>query len=140
MARKAHKPTAASRRRVTIAAGGGMTHEAIAQVLRIDAKTLRKHYEAELASGANERRVQVLETLFAQARKGSTSAARLYLRNEPQFEALGSGAIEGGDEGKPEPVGKKEQANRDAVTAADGTPWDELIGTGANETSLRKAV
>lgn len=135
MARKSHKPTAASRRRVEIAAGGGMTHEAIAQVLKIDAKTLRKHYEMELASGAQLKRAQVLETLFSQARKGSTSAARLYLRHEPQFEPLGESAVEHAE--KPAPVGKKEQANIDATTAAEGTDWDDLIGR--NVTPIRKA-
>lgn len=127
MARKAHKPTAATRRRVTICAGGGMSHESIAQVLRVDPKTLRKHYESELASGANERRAQVLETLFAQARKGSTSAARLYLRNEPQFEPLSPAAVEPSEPKPEKPNGKKEQAQADAVGAESGTGWDGVL-------------
>lgn len=139
MARKPHKPTAATRRRVAICAGGGMSHEAIAQVLRIDPKTLRKHYETELACGANERRAQVLEKLFAQARKGSTSAARLYLRNEPQFKALSPEAVQsdGEKEGPKKPIGKKEQANQEAVTAAAGTEWADLLPP--NVTPLRQA-
>lgn len=105
-----------------------MPHESIAQALKIDAKTLRKHYETELASGANLRRAQVLEALFAQARKGSTSAARAYLQNSPQFEALGT--VAPAESEKPEAVGKKEQANRDAVTAAEGTDWGDLLPSG----------
>ena len=138
MARSEHKPTRASRRRVEIAAGGGMPHEAIAQALKIDAKTLRKHYGAELASGANLRRMQVLETLFGQARKGSTSAARAYLAHVPEFEVLAPAK----DTPAPKPkkgdaLGKKAQANEDAKDAQAGTGWDGLLPPGV--TPIRAA-
>ena len=136
MARPEHKPTAATRRRVEIGAGGGMPHESIAQALKIDAKTLRKHYSAELASGANLRRMQVLETLFTQARKGSTSAARAYLQHVPEFEALAP-AEPAKPAPKSEPLGKKAQANADAKDAQVGTGWDGLLPEGV--TPIRKA-
>lgn len=135
MARPDHKPTTALRRRVEIAAGGGMSHEGIAQALKIDPKTLRKHYAGELASGANLKRMQVLESLFSQARKGSTSAARAYLAHAPEFEPIAEPAK--ADEPKPEPKrGKKEQANIDAVGAQAGTGWDGLLPEGV--TPIRK--
>lgn len=139
MARPDHKPTVASRRRVEIAAGAGMPHEGIAQALKIDAKTLRKHYAVELASGANVKRMQVLESLFAQARKGSTSAARAYLAHVPKFDVLpvaGSGA-EGAPVPKPEKLGKKQQAQLDAVGAEAGSGWDGLLPK--NVTPIRQA-
>jgi hypothetical protein len=132
MARPEHKPTAATRRRVEIAAGGGMSHEAISQALKIDPKTLRKHYEGELASGANLRRVQILETLFASARKGNTSAAKAYLQNAPQFEALSETAAAAPPAAK---QGKKEKAAADAVGAEAGTAWDGVLP--ANVVNLR---
>lgn len=139
MARRPHKPTAATRRRVEIAAGGGSSHEAIAQALKLDAKTLRKHYEVELASGANMRRIQVLETLFASARKGNTSAARAYLQNAPQFEALSeTNVADSAPPPRADRLGKKDQANVDAVGAQAGTDWDGLL-PGANVTPFRKA-
>lgn len=137
MARSEHKPTRASRRRVEIAAGGGMPHEAIAQALKIDAKTLRKHYGTELASGSNLRRMQVLETLFGQARKGSTSAARAYLQHVPEFEVLAPAADAAKPKSKVEPRGKKEQAQLDAVGAQEGTGWDGLLPPGV--TPIRAA-
>lgn len=126
MARPDHKPTAAMRRRVSIAAGGGMSHEAIGQALKIDPKTLRKHYEAELSSGANMRRIDVLEKLFASARKGSTSAARAFLQHAPEFHVLGE-TVKPATEGKPEKIGKKEQLQADAVDAEQGTGWDGVL-------------
>jgi hypothetical protein len=127
MARPSHKPTAASRRRVSIAAGGGMTHEAIAQALSLSKPTLEKHYSVELATGANMRRIDVLEKLFQSARKGSTSAARAYLHHTPEFIPIGEGGVAAP---KPEPeakLGKKEQATADAVGAESGTGWDGVL-------------
>ena len=116
-----------------------MPHEAIAQALKIDAKTLRKHYGTELASGANLRRMQVLETLFGQARKGSTSAARAYMQHVPEFEVLAPGpeAAKPKGKGKQEPLGKKAQANEDAKGAQAGTDWDGLLPPGV--TPIRAA-
>ena len=125
MARPSHKPTAAMRRRVSIAAGGGMTHEAIAQALGISKPTLEKHYETELATGANLRRMEVLEKLFQSARKGSTSAARAFMQNQPEFTVLAKTEV--GPAPKAEKPGKKEQAQADAVDAESGTGWDGLL-------------
>lgn len=131
MARPSHKPTAATRRRVSIAAGGGMSHEAIAQVLRISKPTLEKHYETELASGAYLRRVEVLEKLFAQAKKGSTSAARAFLAHQPEFLPFGTGKQEGQPPAPPakpgQAAGKKEQADAAAVGAESGSKWEGVL-------------
>lgn len=113
-----------------------MPHEAIAQALKIDAKTLRKHYGTELASGANLRRMQVLETLFGQARKGSTSAARAYMAHVPEFEVLAP-APEAAKAPKEPPKGKKAQANEDAKDAQAGTGWEGLLP--GNVTPIRAA-
>lgn len=110
-----------------------MTHEAIAQALGISKPTLEKHYEAELATGANLRRMEVLEKLFQSARKGSTSAARAFLQNQPEFTVL---AEVGKPEAKPEKPGKKEQAQVDAVGAEAGTQWDGVLP--GNVVSLKR--
>lgn len=107
-----------------------MTHEAIALALGISEPTLRKHYAAELSAGAHLRRAEVLEKLFTSAKKGSTSAARAYLQHAAQFAPLEEGA-----EPKPGPapaekpakLGKKQQAQADAVGAERGTDWDGLL-------------
>lgn len=112
-----------------------MSHEAIAQALKIDPKTLRKHYDAELSCGANLRRAQVMEKLFSAATKGSTSAARLYLQQQPEFTPV---ALAEPAPTKPPKRGKKEQAQEDAGTAQQGTGWDGLLPD--NVTPIRPAA
>lgn len=133
--RPAHVPTATTRRKVAIAAGGGMLHESIAISLEISTDTLRKYYEHELSVGASQRRMDVLEALYRiVVRKGSTSAAKVYLANEPQLavppapqpEAPAPAVATPAPAPAPK-LGKKEQAAADAVTAADGTAWDDLL-------------
>jgi hypothetical protein len=130
--RPEHQVTAATRRQVSIAAGGGMRHEDIAIALGISRETLRKHYITELTVVASLRRLEVLQSLHIAAKKGSTSAAKAYLANEPQLEAPPAGVGDGAAApAVPEkqvkmatPLGKKEQANADAKTAHVGTEWD----------------
>jgi len=132
-------PTATTRRTVSIAAGGGMLHEQIAVALEISTDTLRKYYEAELSIGSTKRRMDVLQAMYRAATvKGSTSAAKVYLANEPQLAVppLPKDAEAPAPAPMAVPVaapklGKKEQANADAVTAAAGTDWDNLLPGGA---------
>lgn len=123
--RPAFAPTAAQRRQVSIAAGGGMRHVDIATALGISRETLEKHFEVELAGGALARRMEVLQALHAAAKKGSSSAARAYLQHEATPAVPPRPAAE--PDAKPAPLGKKEQAQADAVTAARGTEWDSLL-------------
>ena len=109
-----------------------MRQEDIAQALGITVPTLRKHYADELTAGAAQERMAVLEKVLAAAKKGSTSAARLYLQQQDRTVEAGAGAS-----GK---QGKKELAKAEALTAERGTDWDSLIGEGAsNVTPLRRA-
>lgn len=133
--RPAHVPTAATRRKVAIAAGGGMLHEQIAIALQISTDTLRKYYEHELSVGANQRRLEVLEALYRVViKKGSTSAAKVYLANEPQLAVppapqppAPAPAAEASTATPGPKLGKKEQAQADAVTAAQGTEWADIL-------------
>lgn len=130
--RPAHKPTPATRRKVTNAAAGGMAHEEIAIALGIARNTLEKHYEHELSTGALNRRAEVLDAMARTALKGNVSAQKAFLALTP---ALAAPPVE------PEkPKGKKEQQAADAVTAAQGTDWDDLIGHGAKVVPIRQAV
>ena len=119
------------RRKVATAAAGGMAHEEIAIALGICRNTLAKHFEKELSVGAHQKRMDVLEALSKAALKGNVSAARAFLASTPMLAAPPAAA-------EP-PVGKKEQANRDATTAAAGTEWDDLIGASANVVPMRQA-
>lgn len=138
--RPEHVPTAALRRKVSIAAGGGMLHEEIAMALGISRDTLRKYYRHELSVEAQRRRLEVLEAVYKTAQaKGTSAAAKTYLANVPEFEA--PPAAEGEEPAaappapttapapapRPAKLGKKDQAALDAKTAADGTDWDGLL-------------
>ncbi len=127
--RPPHKPTTVTRRKVTNAAAGGMSHEEISVALGIHRNTLEKYYATELSSGALGRRMEVLDAMARTALKGNVSAQKSFLAMTPTLAAPPS---------EPEkPVGKKEQANRDATTAAAGTDWADLLPPGV--TPLRQA-
>lgn len=144
--RPAHKPTAATKMKVSVCAGSGkMTHQEIAIVLGISVPTLEKHYQYELSVGALTRRAEVLAGVYKAAKRGSSSAAKVFLANEIPMavppEGVGDGAVmpsqpAAGAASAPAPishapkapaVGKKEQANIDAVTAQAGTDWEDLL-------------
>ena len=59
-------------------AGLGMRQDAIARVLGIDAKTLRKHYRPLLDSSADKANAQVGATLFRLATSGRCPAATIF--------------------------------------------------------------
>jgi hypothetical protein len=134
--RPAHQPTAATRRQVSVAAGAGMRHVDIAIALGLSRETLEKHYQAELSQAAQARRMDVLMGLYNAAKKGSSAAAARYLRLDPE---LAVPPLSEGDQPlaptpapvavapKADKIGKKEQAQADAVTAAVGTEWADLL-------------
>jgi len=68
--------TPAMRKKVTEYKAGGMRHEDIANVLKISRNTLEKYFETELKIGPALRLGEVIELLFASARKGNVAAQR----------------------------------------------------------------
>ena len=67
MGRPSHKPDAGVRRQVEAMAAYGVPEADIARVIGIDAKTLRKHYPAELDTGHIKANSKVAESLFRKA-------------------------------------------------------------------------
>lgn len=112
-------PTDEARERVSKLAGAGESHETIAIALGIARQTLETYYPVELSVGAHEKRAAVIERLYDAALAGSVAAAREYLKITPKLAAP--------PEDLDTPVGKKEQANKDAVTAHQGTGWEHLL-------------
>jgi len=123
------KVTDALRRQVAIAAGGGMSHEEIAIAVGCSRNTLEKHFEAELSEGALKRRFDVMQALYraatGKAKRVNVTAAKLYLAT-PAAAAPPPAKPQEGDAAK-EKLGKKEQAERDARKAAEGTQWGDLL-------------
>lgn len=123
------KPTKAQRETVAIAAGGGMAHEEIALALDVSLPKLRKMLAAELANGAHDKRMRVIEAIHRLAVKGNAAAARVYLSAVPQAAAPAPEP----EKPKVEPLGKKAAANEEAKTAQVGTGWADILpgGTGS---------
>ena len=67
MGRRAHRPDDFHRRQVEAMAGYGVPEHAIARVVKIDPKTLRKHYREELDTGQIKATAKVAESLFRKA-------------------------------------------------------------------------
>lgn len=120
-------PTKAQREEVAIAAGGGMPDSDIACALGISLAELRKTYAAELSTGAFRSRMDLLRAMHSAGMKGNTAAAKSYLSLEPRSTAPPPDPPADGKPIKPEKLGKKDQANVDAVGAEAGTPWAGLL-------------
>lgn len=127
--RPSYKPTAELRRKVSNAAGGGMSHDEIATALGISRNTLETYYRKELDQVAFRKRMDVLDAQQRAAMKGNVAAMKAYLARVP-FHAVPPAE-------KAEPLGKKEQANADATTAQKGTDWDDLLPT-ANVVPIKR--
>lgn len=114
---------------MAIAAGGGMAHEEIALALDVSLPKLRKMLAAELANGAHDKRMRVIEAIHRLAVKGNAAAARVYLSAVPQAAAPAPEP----EKPKVEPLGKKAAANEEAKTAQVGTGWADILpgGTGS---------
>lgn len=122
MARPAFKPTPALRRRVSIAAAAGMSHQEIAIGLGIAKMTLEKHFVADLSIGANARRLEIVEALHKSAKGGSVAAAKAFLAMQP---ALAPPPAEIDEPARP--VGKKQEQNAAAQVAHVDTGWAAIV-------------
>lgn len=125
--RPQHLPTQENRSKIRLLLGFGWTDERIARALRITRPTLRKHYFAELRDRDEARdalKAAHLSMLYREADKGNVGAIK-ELGRIIEFEELGP--MRRQPEPKPEKLGKKAQATRDAVSAHEGTEWGTLL-------------
>ena len=76
--RRKYSPTDKDQRTVEAMAGLGMPQDKIARVLRIDAKTLRKHFRILLDSAADIANARVGATLYKLATSGLCPAATIF--------------------------------------------------------------
>src|SRR3954454_21920746 len=72
------EPSDEDRRLVRAMAGFGVPQTDIATHLRIDPKTLRKHFRDELDRGTVEANVKVAQSLFQMATQGKNVAAAIF--------------------------------------------------------------
>jgi hypothetical protein len=76
--RRKYNPTDKDQRMVEAMAGLGMRQDTIARVLRIDAKTLRKHFRIVLDSAADIANARVGATLYNLATSGMCPGATIF--------------------------------------------------------------
>jgi hypothetical protein len=116
------KPTDEQRLMVSVAAGAGCTQDAIAIAVGITKPTLLKHFAFELTTGAQARRIEVIQGLFDAAKRGSPAAAKAYLSQgvKPTDSPPSEPEV-------PLPEGKKAQANANARVNHKGTSWEQLL-------------
>jgi hypothetical protein len=77
---RTHYPTDAQRQLVQLHATIGTTHEVIASIIGIDAKTLRKHYREELDQSMAKANAQIGGALFNKAKGGDTAAMIFWMK------------------------------------------------------------
>jgi len=80
MPRPQHSPTDASRKLVQLHATIGTQQHVIADILGIDAKTLRKHYREELDQSMAQANAQIGGALFNKAKGGDTAAMIFWMK------------------------------------------------------------
>jgi hypothetical protein len=85
MGRRAHKPDPAQRRQVEAMPAYGIPEIDIAAVLKVDPKTLRKHYRDELDLGETKANAQVAGFLFNAARTGNVTAQIFWLKTRARW-------------------------------------------------------
>jgi DNA-binding transcriptional MerR regulator len=128
--RKAYRPTSSEREKVAVLLAAGMSLGEIAKVLDKSEPTVRKHFAAEISTGALRKRADVLTALSRTALGGNVAALKEMLAI---MERADLGDIERrikgrvADEPKAETIGKKVQAKRDAHSVVMKGPWADLV-------------
>ena len=115
MGRRAHRPEPSGRRQVEALAGYGVPEADIAGVIGIDAKTLRKHYRAELDHGHVKANARVAENLYRKATgegREAVTAAIFWLKTRAGWKETSVRELTGRDQ---EPVTVVIQRFGDAV-------------------------
>jgi len=80
-----HIPTAPLRDTVKLHAMVGTPQETIADILKIDSKTLRKHYRQELDQSLAKANASIGGSLFNKAKGGDTAAMIFWLKTRAKF-------------------------------------------------------
>lgn len=80
-----HVPTEPFRQTVSLHAMVGTPQETIADILKIDSKTLRKHYRVELDQALAKANATIGGALFNKAKNGDTAAQTFWLKTRAGF-------------------------------------------------------
>jgi hypothetical protein len=121
--RPSHAPADDTRNLVESLSGFGIPQDEIARLVGIDPKTLRFHYADQIELGSIKATAKVAQNLFTMACKPTReglSAAIFWLKVRAGWSEYAPKRVE-------EPLGKKESAEREALTAGEGNEWGRLV-------------
>jgi hypothetical protein len=126
--RPKHTPTTESRQMVEVLAGYGVKNEEITKVVGVTLPTLYRRYRRELDAGYAKVEAKLVGNLLRLASgKDGTALKAIMFSLQCRF---GWSQYAPAPEPKLEhdmPLGKKEQANREAQTAHEDTSWGNIL-------------
>ena len=94
-----HEPTDALRQTVQLHSTVGTPQEVIADILGIDAKTLRKHYREELDQSKAKANATIGGQLYNKAKGGDTAAMIFWMKTRAGWAETSRHEISGNDGG-----------------------------------------
>lgn len=131
--RKPWRPSSADHEKAAVLVAAGMGAEQLARIFDKAEPTIRKHFAAEIDTGALRKRAEVIAAMHRNALKGNVAAQKemLAIMDRADLTAL-QDQVRGKSSAKPEapapdPVGKKEQAQLDAHGVVMRGPWSTLV-------------
>lgn len=127
--RPSFEVTAELRSRVSVLRAGGMEYAEIAAAIGCSERTLRTYFLPELKAGAASKKAELIAAMFAAGMSGNVTAQKAFIALGEKADAMPPLPIARKPiEEKPEKLGKKEAADRDALRAHEGDPeWADLL-------------
>lgn len=117
MARHEHEPSLQSRQLVQLHATIGTQQSVIADIIGIDAKTLRKHYRAELDHATAQANAAIGGALFNKAKGGDTAAMIFWMKTRAgwrETQVVDNTSSDGSMTPQPSIIAALERKHRDA--------------------------
>lgn len=125
--------TRQTREKVKVLKALGMTQADIATAIGCSVPTLTHYFFRELKEATGEIKARVIQALMDKVDDGNVAAIKAALQLldigalDPQASRQAPKPAAEADAPKTEPLGKKEQANLDAVNAHEGTTWGDVL-------------
>lgn len=130
------EPTPELCKKVELRAALGWAEEDIAREIGVAENTLRKHFAEELRFGRLKVLGENLDRIRDAADSGNVSAMK-YLDERMRVQPVGRSSTV--PMPKPEKLGKKQEAQRDAASDGAGTGWADVINQVMDASSTKGA-
>jgi hypothetical protein len=114
MSRNPHEPTPETRQLVQLHATVGTPQPVIADIIGIDAKTLRKYYRDELDQSLAKANATIGGALFNKAKSGDTAAMIFWMKTQAGWRETNRQEITGPDGG---PIQTEDTGARDKLAS-----------------------